>query len=215
MIITQPDRVLLNKQVATLAPEMSGVLLDIGGGPGKRYKDMFTNVSKYMVLDIEEIYKPDIVGSVEEIPMDNESIDSILCTQVLEHVPHPTKALSEIFRILKPGGKALITVPQLNELHEEPRDFFRYTCFGLETLCKEQGFRVLKMDQRGQYASCMAQMRIRRYIDLLQPYQNKFSMIILCPLTLIYTKIALLIDTIDTTTSSKKHAIGWAVLLQK
>ena len=112
-----------------------------------------------------------------------------------------------MFRVLKPGGKALITVPQWNELHEEPHDYFRYTCFGLKTMCEDAGFSVLKIDQRGKYHACRAQMKIRYWIDRLKPYERKWAMLIMAPLSMLCTKYALFRDNMNQSTASAKHAI--------
>ena len=215
MIVTQPDRLLLRKQVKAFAHELIGTILDVGSADGKRYGNLFSHATEHLTLDISAECHPDIMGSAEDIPLDDTSVDSVLCTQVLEHVPHPQKAISEMFRVLKSGGKAFITVPQWNELHEEPHDYFRYTCFGLKTMCEDAGFSVLKIDQRGKYHACRAQMKIRYWIDRLKPYERKWAMLIMAPLSTLCTKYALFRDNMNRSTASTKHAIGWAVLLQK
>jgi SAM-dependent methyltransferase len=75
--------------------------------------------------------------------------DSAICLEVLEHIPNPSKAISEIYRILKPGGILVVSVPHLSRLHEEPYDFFRYTHYGLRALLEGAGFQVLQMERRG------------------------------------------------------------------
>ena len=215
MIVTQPDRVLLRQQVASLAHNLQGNILDVGGGDGKRYKSLFLHAKSFRCLDTNTELQPDILGSAEDIPLQDNSVDSVLCTQVLEHVAHPRKVLQEIHRILVPGGKALLTVPQWNELHEEPHDYYRYTCFGIRLLCEEENFSVLEVDQRGGYHACKAQLRIRYFIDRWQPYSNRVAMFILGPITKFYTSIAIWRDSIDSSTANQKHAIGWAVVIQK
>jgi len=215
MIVTQPDRILLREQVRKFAGELRGSVLDVGGGDGKRYRHLLQHAESYRSLDTNAKLSPDVVGSAEDIPLDDASVDSILCTQLLEHLPHPRRALSEMLRALKPGGLILLSAPQWNELHEEPHDYFRYTCFGLRTMCEEVGLQVKVMDQRGAYHSCQAQMRIRYWIDRLQPYKRWWAMCILAPLSMVYTRYALWRDALDHSHASAKHAIGWALLLQK
>lgn len=215
MIVTQPDRILLLRQVQALAPKLSGVMLDVGSGDGRRYDDIATNVVKRIRLEIDDKFKPDIVGSAEAIPLADASVDSVLCTQVLEHVPHPWKALNEMYRVLRPGGLALITVPQQNELHEEPHDYFRYTGFGIRSLSEEAGFHVIVLEQRGKFFSCLAQMRIRRCIDTLRPYQRPLAMSILGPISSLMTRWAIWLDLRFATPAIAKHALGWAVLLER
>ena len=215
MIVTQPDRVLLRQQVAKFAPHLSGKLLDVGGGDGRRYKGIAPEVTSCVTLDMNPDLKPDLVASAEAIPLEDNSIDSVLCTQLLEHVPHPWIVFKEIHRVLRPGGKALLTVPQLNELHEEPHDYFRYTIFGLRSMAADTGFRVLEVDQRGRYRCCMAQMRIRRWIDALRPYQNRWAMLLMALPTLLYTNWAIWRDERDSSPAVAKHTIGWALVLEK
>ncbi|TSC57844.1 MAG: type 11 methyltransferase [Candidatus Peregrinibacteria bacterium Greene0416_19] len=215
MIVSQPDRVLLRRELEAFAPHLSGVILDIGGGTGKRYRGFFPHATSIRALDINPDLKPDIVGDAEAMPIPDASIDGVVCSQMLEHVPHPSRALAEMYRVLKPGGKAILTVPQLNELHEEPHDYYRYTKHGLKTLCEEAGFRIVELKQRGKYHGVMAQNRIRRWIDHLRPYERAWAMLLLGPVTLLYTKYALWRDKHDHSAASAKHAIGWSLLLEK
>lgn len=66
------------------------------------------------------------------LPFDDQSYDTVLLTDVLEHIAEPDQLFSELARILKPGGKLIVGVPFLYYLHEEPHDHFRYTKFALE-----------------------------------------------------------------------------------
>jgi SAM-dependent methyltransferase len=214
MSIMQPDRVLLRQQITRFAGVLTGKVLDVGCGGYKRYHPLFP-AAEFVTLDFDDKHHPDLVGSAEAMPLPDGSVDGILCTQVLEHVPHPATVIGECMRVLRPGGKALLTVPQWNELHEEPYDFFRYTCFGLETLSRDAGFEILATDQRGKYHSCLCQMRIRRWIDRLQPSKHPLVSAIFGPLTNLYTRYAVWRDLHDQTTASQKHALGWLILLQK
>lgn len=66
----------------------------------------------------------DYVSDVENIPVPADSFDLILCTEVLEHVPEPIEAMREMSRILKPGGRLLITAPLGSGLHQLPFHFY-------------------------------------------------------------------------------------------
>ena len=68
--------------------------------------------------------------------------DTILCCEVLEHLPRPELALAELYRLLRPGGHLILSVPFLCRLHEEPHDYFRFTEHGLAELLSRQGFVV-------------------------------------------------------------------------
>jgi SAM-dependent methyltransferase len=74
------------------------------------------------------------------IPLKTESVDAVLCTEVLEHAIDPELLIGEIFRILRRGGRVCVTVPFIWGLHELPYDFRRFTPFGLAGLVSKRGF---------------------------------------------------------------------------
>jgi len=127
------------------AEAFRGRLLDVGCGD-RRYEPVFRQrVSSWTALDWPVSFdgrggRPDIVADALRLPITDASFDTVLCTQVLEHVPEPQRLLAEAFRVLRPGGQLVLTAPQYNALHEEPRDFFRYTCYGLDHLAAGCGF---------------------------------------------------------------------------
>lgn len=79
----------------------------------------------------------------------DQSYDVALCIEVLEHVPNPRLAIREVRRILRLGGNAIITVPHLSRLHDEPYDYYRYTKYGLEYLLSSEGLKVIQLVKRG------------------------------------------------------------------
>ena len=83
------------------------------------------------------------------VPLADGSVDTVIASDVLEHVFRPRLVLAEIFRILKPGGAALINVPMLYCVHEAPHDYFRYTQFAVAALAEEAGFKVETVDPLG------------------------------------------------------------------
>ena len=91
---------------------------------------------------------------LSNMPMDDGAYDFIIFTQVLEHVPEPFLVISELFRILRPGGRLLFTGPHFYEEHELPLDFYRYTSFGVRHLFGKAGFRIDRLDWlEGYYGS--------------------------------------------------------------
>ncbi|MFC1598177.1 class I SAM-dependent methyltransferase [Patescibacteria group bacterium] len=129
--------------------------LDIGAGRSV-YKKILPAGIEYHALDYEETeggYNKDssldIVGDVQDMPIENNTYDSILCSEVLEHVPHPAQAAKEIMRVLKPGGTAIITVPFLGYYHDEPYDFFRFTKHGLRILFSDAGAEIVEQQALG------------------------------------------------------------------
>lgn len=119
---------------------------------------LFTN--NYTSSDFKKTHDQlDVVTDIEKMSFKDKTFDLVFCSQVLEHVPHPNKALTEINRILKSKGHVVITVPLLGYIHNAPYDFYRYTRFGLETLAKDSGFKVIKLEELGGFFSFLGYVR--------------------------------------------------------
>jgi SAM-dependent methyltransferase len=91
-------------------------------------------------------------------PFADGSFDAIVCTEVLEHIPDPQALLNESKRILKPGGKMLLTAPLLWPEHEAPHDYHRFTRYALKMVFEKAGFTVDRLDARGGWHLSMAWM---------------------------------------------------------
>jgi SAM-dependent methyltransferase len=144
-----PGIVLIERSIARLAPELTGELLDVGCGrePYARY---FTHVARKRACDFDAARgNVDFACPADRIPLPDGSLDSILCTEVLEHVPSPRAVWREFARLVRSGGKVLLTTPMYWPSHEEPHDFFRHTGFGLRLMAEEAGFDILKLYPRG------------------------------------------------------------------
>jgi len=150
---------------------VQGILLDIGCGDSP-YFDLFsTRIDSYVGINFFQEEAKDrhpscayLIGQGEHLPLRDNSVDTVLCTEVLEHVPEPDFLMQEIRRVLKPGGCLLVTVPQIWYLHHQPHDYRRYTKHGLEYLFKKYRFKVLKLKERGNFWLALGQM-INYYFD--------------------------------------------------
>jgi len=127
-----------------------GVLLDIGCGV-KPYEKIFAPyVDKYYGTEYspESGYRgnhADLGADASAMPFADKSVDTILCTQVLEHVAHPEKVIEEFARILKPNGVIITTAPFFYPIHDE-YDFFRYTDKGIAVIMKRHGLEIVKIE---------------------------------------------------------------------
>ena len=110
-----------------------GLTLDIGCS-NSPYIKYFPN---RIGLDIQAGQSVDVIADVHKLPFEDEKFDNILCTEVLEHLHSPHLAISEMKRVLKPGGKLILSTRFIFPLHDVPNDYYRYTKYGLRYLFKE------------------------------------------------------------------------------
>jgi len=139
---------------------VKGDVLDVGAG-AMNYRSMIQSTgANYKSLDFggtESKYdknsKLDFVGDIQNLSFNDETYDTIFCSQVLEHIPEPQKALYEISRVLKKDGQALISVPHLAYLHNEPNDFYRYTKHGLSFMMEKANLNIIEIKSLGGFFS--------------------------------------------------------------
>jgi SAM-dependent methyltransferase len=127
-----------------------GKILDIGCG-NKPYKNFFKNYESYIGCDIIQSSKNevDVICNATSIPLENEQFDTVFSTQTIEHVFEHDQMLNEAFRLLKNGGKIIVSGPMNWRHHEEPYDFFRFTKYGLQGVLEKAGFEVLEIKPNG------------------------------------------------------------------
>jgi SAM-dependent methyltransferase len=127
---------LIAEEAQKLSPPVQ-TLLDIGG-KGKPYACFFTGRAKnHFVLDIAPANSVDVVGDGRVMPFADAAVDVVLCTQVLEHIPDPIPVIGEIRRVLRPGGKLLLSVPAIFPQHGSPGDYWRYMPQGLAWILRD------------------------------------------------------------------------------
>jgi len=125
----------------------SGSLIDVGCGTSQ-YKGFIlrnSSVVEYVALDREKRAEIDILGDAYNIPRHGE-FDTVLCTSVLEHLEEPVLALEEMNKALRPGGHIILTTNFIWHIHEEPRDFFRYTEYGLRYILERSGYEIVDLE---------------------------------------------------------------------
>lgn len=89
---------------------------------------------------------PDVFADAARLPFGDESVDCIVLFEVLEHVAEPRSALAEAARVLRPGGRLLLTMPFMYPMHDEPHDYQRFTRHGLSRETEKAGLTVKHLE---------------------------------------------------------------------
>jgi len=100
----------------------------------------------------------DLVSDITAIPAPDASFDAILCSEVLEHLPEPTHALDEFARLLKPGGKLILTAPFASLVHMAPYYYFSgFSRYWYEHHLPQCGFEIMELTANGDWFAYLKQ----------------------------------------------------------
>jgi len=196
----------------------SGMILDVGCGM-KPYKSLLNaSGSAYYGTDYPltmkgsygKSTKADFFSESTLLPFNNNTFDTLLSTQMLEHVSDPKKVIQEMGRVLKPGGIMILSAPMTWPLHEEPYDFFRYTLHGLRHLLQKANFEILDEIPRGNNFTTMAQMLLDTQLDnTSQSFPKRLYSVIL---SLVVNQLCSVINLFQ---PAQRLCLGWVMVAKK
>ena len=152
-------------------------LLDLGGQ--KTRKRGAFNIEDY---DLDVVYTnisakkgTDIIADAHALPFTNGTFETAVCAELLEHVYQPQQVLQETYRVLRPKGVLLATVPFLFHIHADPHDYGRYTHHYWNAVLSEIGFINIQVDRQGLYYAVKSNM-FEQYINQIRvrPFTRLF-----------------------------------------
>lgn len=195
-------------------------VLDIGGK--KKNKRGFFDIENYAFevkyLNIDASTEPDYVGSAYQIPVEDETFDGFVMTEVLEHLEYPEKAIEEAFRILKKGGVGIITTPFMFHIHADPHDYNRPTKQWFINRLSALGFEIISLEYQGRFWAVILN-EIRFYLRFkLQSHNSGWRKrginLIHKSLIRIFYKYNLL-DKLYKNNILDEHTTGFGILIRK
>jgi SAM-dependent methyltransferase len=199
------ERYIINLVKTEIRKNGKGSVLDIGCGEKPFFPDLEKQVDLYIGLDHPQTPHAkkyiDVFGLAEKLPFGPEKYDLVLLTQVLEHVEEPKIVLKEINYVLKCNGVLIVSFPFLYPVHEAPRDFYRYTGYGIKYLAKETGFVIEKIEPVSGFW-----ITFFGFLSIYILRKSKVLYKIFFPLLLLFKFICILFEKLD---KSSKNNWTW------
>lgn len=126
------------------------LVLDLGSG-GRPYRYLFPNA---LGADLNYASGVDVQVDAHHLPFKDNSFNMIVSTEMLEHLERPWEAVAQMRRVIKPGGKLILTTRFIFPIHGAPYDYFRYTKFGLRSLFKD--WKIISLQEEAVALETMA-----------------------------------------------------------
>lgn len=198
----------LEPLAAELRVPAAGRVLDYGCADVP-YRGWFPPGADYVAADLPG--NPDATLELRgdgTVPLADESVDAVLSTQVLEHVTDPARYLAECLRVLRPGGRMLLSTHGLMVYHPDPDDYWRWTGAGLRRAVREAGFEVVRFEGiMGLAASALQLLQDALYHRLPRPLRPA--------LALVLQSLAALADRFERRDARAMNALVFALVAEK
>lgn len=171
------NRTGLFQSISMYADQLNGNMMDFGCG-SKPYRKLF-NVESYVGVDFQNEGHPhnneqiDIFYDGKKIPLPDAQFDSVLSSEVFEHIFNLDEILKEIHRVMKTGGKLLLTCPFVWNEHEVPYDYARYSRFALEDIMVKNGFKIISFHKSGNFISSIFQLHNLYWFTIFHRKKNR------------------------------------------
>lgn len=178
--LTSYHRKMLDQSLSNYSHYFKGRVLDVGGGKKDgRFNPQKTD--KWVVVDIDKSSNPDIVGSVEKLPLKSQSFDVVKATELFEHVDDFEKGLKECSRVLKKNGYLIISCPFMSPIHLDPSDYQRLTLQKWKNLAKKNNLQLVVIKEQGYFFTLIGEM-VRTFVTNIPSFVIRYPLYLTFPL---------------------------------
>jgi len=142
---TRKSKRAISNTLRNINPDLENkIVINIGSASERIFKKLFKPYNQIIKIGIPHKGQIDIFGDAMKLPLKNNCLDLIISSSVMEHIPDPELAVSESFRVLKPGGKIYCEIPFMVGYHMIPHDYQRYTIQGIEKLFSRHNYKLIE-----------------------------------------------------------------------
>ena len=144
-----------------------GHLLDLGCGEAPLYGVYRALITNTTCVDwagsLHATRHADVLADLNEAcPLPDETFDTILCTDVIEHLKHPERLFMDAARMLRSSGHLILGTPYLYPLHEMPHDYFRCSASALDMMARDARLTVVELRPYGSYRHVLGMMLAKK-----------------------------------------------------
>jgi SAM-dependent methyltransferase len=208
---------LIDRELQRFANSLSADLRVLDAGAGEaRHAGLFAR-QRYIPVDLavgDTAWNYSSLAAVCDLcalPFRDAAFDAAINVVTLEHIHDPARALREIGRTLKPGGRILLAIPQDWEVHQAPHDYFRYTRYGIEHLLRQAGLEVLRIQAAGGYFRLLS----RRLLNGIQFFKGGWRWLLFLPAAACLGPPALLLPLFEPLDPEKNFTLGYICEAQR
>jgi SAM-dependent methyltransferase len=219
------DRIFIRQFVSDqVLPKLKSGMKMLDAGSGNRAEQIFREPilatgAALTTCDAKANDGVDHVVDLHALPFGDAEFDALISIQVLEHIRYPDRVCAEFFRVLKPGGIAVVTVPQITHTLTDgtPPHYFNFTRYGLETCLTDAGFKTIALEAQGGHFCVVGNMlhySLRIIKDSTLPSLAKATLIPFCRVMFGFVgkKFFKAIDHLDT---HQRSTVGWNICVTK
>lgn len=196
-----------------------GKVINIGAGRDKygplfvQYSEEYVSTdnlsSKYQFSNEEDKKMVGVVCEATDLPFTEKYFDTVICTEVMEHLPNPFALMQEISRVLKVDGFLILAAPWFAPYHPEPKDYYRFSPDAYQYLCESNNLAIIETISQGGFLNIYWYLLMRTVY--LHGLKSKKVFEVLKPVTRIIQK---LVDWFDYRINSKDNT-GYIVVAKK
>ena len=234
--LVQPEKTRVRVFIEEEAAQLPAGALVLDAGAGQRKFAGIFHKQRYESCDMPGGFyrqKHDFECFLDAIPKPDDTYDAVVNTQVLEHVPDPLAVLKELYRILKPGGVLLLSLPLNAPLHGQPWHYFHFTHYGVFELARKTGFEMVSCEKKGGAFWALGKRLRDIFAQWLKQYDPTrarkrgqsvafcllMNLLLLVPWLVLYPLSAFVIRPLcywlDVTDLEKSYTNGYTVVLRK